>query len=136
MGEVSWLPAEPVLPLPERYARLATTVRRALEDLAEHYEYVEKKFDDAAWVGARLTELLPIELADKQALLELEDPIERLDALADGGAGRQEMGTSLFRWRNVRTSAQFAPAAAGTTSTARTPITSVHASTIQPMKPS
>lgn len=81
MGEVSWLPVERELSLPERYAHLATTVRRALEDLAEHYEYVEMKFADAAWIGARLTELLPIELADKQALLELEDPIERLDTL-------------------------------------------------------
>ena len=81
MGEVSWLPAERELAMPERYGHLATTVRRALEDLAEHYEHVEKKFDDAAWIGARLTELLPIELADKQALLELDDPIERLDTL-------------------------------------------------------
>jgi uncharacterized protein len=81
MGEVAWLPPEPEVVLPERYAHLADTVRRALEDLAEHYEHVEKKFADAAWIGARLTELLPIELADKQALLELEDPIERLDTL-------------------------------------------------------
>jgi Lon protease-like protein len=81
MGEVSWLPAERELALPERYGHLAATVRRALEDLAEHYEHVERKFADAAWIGARLTELLPIELADKQALLELDDPIERLDTL-------------------------------------------------------
>jgi hypothetical protein len=81
MGEVSWLPVERELKLPESYGHLATTVQRALEDLSEHYEHVEKKFDDAAWIGARLTELLPIELADKQALLELEDPIERLDTL-------------------------------------------------------
>ncbi len=75
---------------PSDYAHLATTVRRALEDLAEHYEHVERKFDDAAWIGARLTELLPIELADKQALLELDDPIERLDDSADGGTDRSE----------------------------------------------
>jgi Lon protease-like protein len=81
MGEISWLPADRELALPERYSHLADTVRRALEDLSEHYEHVERKFDDAAWIGARLTELLPIELADKQALLELDDPIERLDSL-------------------------------------------------------
>ncbi|MEO8016420.1 MAG: LON peptidase substrate-binding domain-containing protein [Pseudomonadota bacterium] len=81
MGEVCWLPEEPVLPLPADYARLGITVRRALDDLAEHYQHVEKKFDDAAWIGARLAELLPIELADRQALLELDDPLERLDAL-------------------------------------------------------
>jgi len=56
-------------------------VRRALDELAEHYENVEKKFADAAWVGSRIAELLPIELADKQALLELDDPIERLRSL-------------------------------------------------------
>jgi len=81
MGEVEWLPAEPELPLPADCARLAATVHRALEELAEHYEHVTRKFDDAAWIGARIAELLPIELADKQALLELDDPIERLRSL-------------------------------------------------------
>jgi uncharacterized protein len=81
MGEVSWLPAEPALPLPAEYARLAETVRRALEELDEHYEHVERKFGDAAWVGARLAELLPISLAEKQTLLELDDPLARLDVL-------------------------------------------------------
>jgi Lon protease-like protein len=69
------------MPLPADYARLASAVRRALDELAEHYQHVEKKFDDAAWVSARLTELLPIGLSDKQALLEMEDPLARLDAL-------------------------------------------------------
>jgi len=81
MGEVTWLPMEPPLPLGTGYARLATTLRRALDELAEHYEHVPKNFADGAWVGARLAELLPIDLADKQVLLEIEDPLERLDYL-------------------------------------------------------
>jgi Lon protease-like protein len=81
MSEVDWLEAEPQIPLPPEYQQLGDTVRRALEELAEHYQHVEKKFEDAAWVGGRLSELLPIELNDKQALLELDDPIARLDAL-------------------------------------------------------
>lgn len=81
MGEISWLPEEPVLPLAPQYARLVATVRRALSDLAEHYEHVEKNFGDAAWVSSRLAELLPIALAEKQALLELDDPLKRLDVL-------------------------------------------------------
>jgi Lon protease-like protein len=81
MAEVVWLPAEPELPVPADCERLASTLRRALDELAEHYENVARKFDDAAWIGARVAELLPIELADKQALLELEDPIERLRSL-------------------------------------------------------
>ena len=35
MGEVVWLPAEPELPLPADCERLAVTVRRALDELAE-----------------------------------------------------------------------------------------------------
>jgi hypothetical protein len=81
MAEVTWLPPEPELSLPAEYAPLAGIVRQALGELAEHYEHAEEKFDDAAWVGSRLAELLPLQLVDKQLLLELEDPIARLDAL-------------------------------------------------------
>jgi Lon protease-like protein len=83
MGEIDWLAAEPEIPLPQEYEQLGGTVRRALQELAEHYQHVDKKFDDAAWVGGRLTELLPIDLNDKQALLELDDPIARLEALME-----------------------------------------------------
>ena len=83
MGEVTWLEAEPAHALPEEYERLGDTVRRAVDELAQQYQHVEKHFDDAAWVGARLTELLPIELNDKQVLLELDDPIARLGALLE-----------------------------------------------------
>jgi uncharacterized protein len=81
MGEVAWLPVEPELPVPADCERLASILRRALEELADHYENVARKFDDAAWLGSRVAELLPIELADKQALLELDDPLERLRSL-------------------------------------------------------
>ena len=83
MGEVSWLAAEPVLPLPPDYARLGDAVRAAMDALEEHYRHVERRFDDAAWVGGRLVELLPIELNDKQVLLELDDPLVRLAALLE-----------------------------------------------------
>jgi uncharacterized protein len=88
MAEVSWLADEPALPLPTEYTPLGDAVRRALEELAQHYEHVEKKFDDAAWVSARLTEILPLQLADKQALLELEDPLARLAALMEAVPGK------------------------------------------------
>jgi len=83
MGEVDWLEPEPARALPGEYARLGATVRCAVDELSQQYQHVEKHFDDAAWVGARLTELLPIELNDKQVLLELDDPIARLGALLE-----------------------------------------------------
>jgi Lon protease-like protein len=82
LGEVAWLPEEPSLVLPAEYSRLVDVVRRALGELEEHYQFVEKKFDDASWIGFRLAELLPIHPNDRQALLEIEDPIRRLEALA------------------------------------------------------
>jgi Lon protease-like protein len=81
MGAVEWIAPGAIVALPEEYSRLAATVRRALGELEEHYQHVERRFDDADWVGNRLAELLPIELADKQALLEIDDPLARLDAL-------------------------------------------------------
>ena len=38
-------------------------------------------FDDAAWVGYRLTEILPVQALAKQKLLELEDPVSRLEII-------------------------------------------------------
>jgi Lon protease-like protein len=37
------------------------------------------RFDDAAWVGYRFCELLPIPAIARQKLLELEDPVSRLE---------------------------------------------------------
>ena len=56
--------------------------KNVLPQLGEVYEGFEMRLDDAAWVGHRLAEILPIPLADKQACLELDDPIQRLDVLA------------------------------------------------------
>ena len=38
-------------------------------------------FDDAAWVGYRLADILPVQSLAKQKLLELEDPISRLEII-------------------------------------------------------
>jgi hypothetical protein len=40
------------------------------------------RLDDAAWVGYRLAEVLPIDAATRQGLLELTDAQERLARLA------------------------------------------------------
>ena len=47
------------------------------------------RLDSCAWVGARLADLLPLPLHAKQELLELSDPVtrlERLNALLRSGA--------------------------------------------------
>jgi Lon protease-like protein len=82
MAEVIWLPVEPAMPVPEQHRHLSDIMRRVVKDLEEVYQHVEKHYDDAVWVGSRLTEVLPLELGDKQVSLELDDPIVRLDRLA------------------------------------------------------
>jgi Lon protease-like protein len=81
LAEVYWLMPEPTVGVPARHVRLAELLKNVLPQLGEVYEGIEMHLDDAAWVGHRLAEILPIPLADKQACLELDDPIQRLDVL-------------------------------------------------------
>jgi uncharacterized protein len=82
LAEVDWLDAEPAVPVPTRHARLPRLLDGVLPQLGEVYTNIDMRLDDAAWVGHRLAEILPIPLAAKQACLELDDPIQRLDVLA------------------------------------------------------
>lgn len=81
VGRTEPLPAEPAAPLPEAHRRLAEFLERAMREVASHYRDIDSHFEDATWVGCRLAELLPLGLGVKQSLLELDDPLERLDRL-------------------------------------------------------
>ena len=55
-----------------------------MEKVGEDYpEYTPALLQDAVWVGYRLTELLPLPAIEKQHLLELSDPAERLQNLVE-----------------------------------------------------
>ena len=82
IGTVTWLPLEPPTPLPAELAHLGLLLRRALPRLGEIYASLPAQFDDASWVGARLAEILPMSLSDRQQCLELDDPLARLERLA------------------------------------------------------
>jgi hypothetical protein len=82
MGEVDWLAAEEQIELPGEYQHLGQLLRKVLPELGDFYESVAKRFDDCAWVGYRLAEILPLSLSDKQYCLELDDPLARLARLS------------------------------------------------------
>lgn len=82
IGEVEDVPPEPALEVPGEYFALAAAARRVVTELGHVYEHVERRLNDAAWVGCRLAEVLPIAMQEKQTLLEMTDPVERLAALA------------------------------------------------------
>jgi uncharacterized protein len=82
LADVERLTPDPKMPVPAQHARLAELLKNVLPQLGEVYEGIEMRLDDAAWVGYRLAEILPIPLADKQSVLELDDPIRRLEVLS------------------------------------------------------
>ena len=81
LAEVDWLTPEPVEAVPPRHAHLAELLKTVLPQLGEVYTNIPMRLDDAAWVGHRLTEILPIAATEKQFSLELDDPLKRLDML-------------------------------------------------------
>lgn len=82
-AQVELLAPDPVLEVPAEFGLLATLLRRAADQIEGLLSgAANSAFDDAAWVAYRLAEILPLELSEKQQLLEADDPIERLALLA------------------------------------------------------
>jgi uncharacterized protein len=82
VGDVEYLAPEAVAEVPGKYGHLAELLRRVLPQLGEPYAGMAGRFEDASWVGCRLTEILPLSVGDKLSLLELDDPVARLRLLA------------------------------------------------------
>ena len=67
--------------IPEEYAACVRLVEMVVADQGKPVFAEPHAFDDAAWVGYRLSEILPVPLLAKQKLLELTDSLERLAIL-------------------------------------------------------
>lgn len=78
VGEVEVLPERRSKPLPEEYKPLAHILAGVLDDLGRLYEALDRRYDDAGWVGYRFAEILPISPEEKQSCLEADDPVQRL----------------------------------------------------------
>lgn len=80
-AQVTMLPEEAETAVPEEHRSCAKVLRLIVEKLgAEHFQ-PPLRYDDATWVSYRLTETLPLKLAAKQKLLELDDCLARLKVL-------------------------------------------------------
>lgn len=72
------------------HALLAELLRRILMQVTDAKTDPEPAmFEDAAWVGWQLAELLSLSLTQRQELLQLDDPHARLQHLLDGIAESQ-----------------------------------------------
>lgn len=78
IGEIELLQPEDHYSLPEEYKPLAQILAGILDDLGRLYELLDRRYDDAGWVGYRFAEILPISLEQKQSCLEADDAMQRL----------------------------------------------------------
>ncbi|NCT96934.1 MAG: peptidase S16 [Comamonadaceae bacterium] len=91
VADVELLPADVPAPVPDELVSVATGLQRVLENLRERQPGAEDQlpiqppyhWHDAGWVANRWCELVPAPLALKQRLMALDNPLLRLELVAD-----------------------------------------------------
>ena len=83
VGDVECLLAEKIMAVPQRYAELPSVLKALFRHPVVRDLGMTVNYSDAREVGWRLTELLPLDKQEKQRLLELQNPLDRLDRLND-----------------------------------------------------
>lgn len=82
VGEVEWCEADLDDPLRPEHGLLSVLLHTLLEQVGgEHAKAPLARYDDAAWVGWRLAELLPLADPQRQGLLQENDAHARLEQL-------------------------------------------------------
>lgn len=81
IGQVEFLPEEPVTAVGEEHSELVDILRELIKHPMIEKLGLDIELEDARSVGWRLAELLPIEPEIKQSLLKLQWPRERLQEL-------------------------------------------------------
>ena len=80
--DIQWREPDSDDPLRPEHALLATVLQHMLDQVGgEHARAPTAQLDDAAWVGWRLAELLPLDDVQREALLQDDDLHARLDRL-------------------------------------------------------
>jgi len=78
---IELIPSEETVAVPEEFAACVRLLRMVVANQGAPVFAEPHAFDDAAWVGYRLTEILPVPLIAKQKILELTDSLARLSVL-------------------------------------------------------
>jgi uncharacterized protein len=79
-ASVEFLPEETDAPIPPTHATSIKLLERVIDQHPALFERPHR-LDSCSWVSARLAEILPLPLAQKQAMLELADGRRRLEEL-------------------------------------------------------
>lgn len=80
LADVDWLSEQHDVTIPHEHEILAQLLQRAFEQAGSTYAQ-ERRYNDASWVSMRLAEILPLQSAERQEMLEMDDARERLNRL-------------------------------------------------------
>jgi len=80
-ASVELIPQDADTNLPVEFDTCANILRAVIREHGTQVIAEPFRFDSSSWVSARLAEILPVPLAAKQRLLELEDAAQRIEIL-------------------------------------------------------
>ncbi|QNP41522.1 LON peptidase substrate-binding domain-containing protein [Lysobacter solisilvae (ex Woo and Kim 2020)] len=84
VADVRWCPDDASEPVQPEHGLLPVLLDSIIEKLgSEHAKAARALHDDAAWVGWRLAELLPLHDSQRQELLQMDEARARLDRLLE-----------------------------------------------------
>jgi Lon protease-like protein len=82
-GSVETVGTETAVAVPHDLALTTEILRHVISEYGTARFPEPHEFDNAVWVGYRLSEVLPLKLSTKQNLLEMNDSVTRLRILAE-----------------------------------------------------
>jgi len=83
IGTVEAVSSEPAAAVPDDLELAVEILRQIINEYGDARFPAPYDFDNAAWVGYRLSEVLPLTLNIKQNLLEMNDSVTRLRILTE-----------------------------------------------------
>lgn len=83
IGSVEAVSSEIAAAVPDDLELAVEILRHIVNEYGDAHFPAPHAFDDAVWVGYRLSEVLPLKLGIKQSLLEMNDSVMRLRILTE-----------------------------------------------------
>ncbi len=83
VGTVDPVSSEPPVAVPDDVGLAVEILRHIVAEYGDAHFPAPHEFDNAVWVGYRLSEVLPLKLGTRQNLLEMNDAVTRLRILAE-----------------------------------------------------
>ncbi len=83
IGTVEAVSSEAATAVPEELELAVEILRHIVDEYGDTRFPAPHEFDNAVWVGYRLSEVLPLKLSVKQSLLEMNDSVTRLRILTE-----------------------------------------------------